>query len=286
MILNNTIVDISNVTHVIRHSMFKKNEPVEKNLLIGAVIGMVITTSKRYSVDGILVAGDSKNVWRKDLYNDYKGQRKQLRDEYHEVVLEAIQDLKIFFNEYTNVPYIDVARSEADDIIAVACQKNKHGNVIISSDKDFIQLLDGKTKLFSPTNNGERTSDNVGLDLFIKCIRGDIGDNIKSAYPRVRTKVLEKAFEEPMDMINLMEHKLKTGEKVKDLFELNQNLIDLTKQPSDIRESILQELSNINSNNYNHISVLKYFGELGLNSQAKELDFNMLKKTYVFDHKN
>lgn len=279
----NTIIDISNITHVVRHTLFKKNDTFSKSLLIGAVIKLVISLSKKYKADGILIAGDSKNVWRKDLYSDYKGNRKELRDEYHHLVIESIVELQEFFNNYTNIPYISVDRAEADDIIAVACQLNKHGNVIISSDKDFVQLLDSKTKLYAPTLKTERTSDNVEFDLFVKCIRGDMGDNIQSAYPRVRTKVLEEAWTDTYKMTNVLEATRKDGKVVKDVFYLNKTLIDLTEQPIELRDTIKDELSNIGNGNYDQTKILKFLGEHGLGVIAKEIDINSLKKAYIFE---
>lgn len=278
----NTIIDISNITHVVRHSLFKKNDTFSKSLLLGAVIDLVVNVSKKYSADGILIAGDSKNVWRKDIYPEYKGHRKDLRDEYHHLVIECISDLQDFFDNYTNIPYISVERAEADDVIAVACQTNKHNNVIISSDKDFVQLLNERTRLYSPTLKGERTSENSKLDLFVKCIRGDAGDNIMSAYPRVRTKVLESAWDDVYKMSNLLETKRKDGKVVGEVFELNQTLIDLTCQPKYIRDNIYDRLVNMNSGSFDHIKVLKFFGEHGLKEMAKNIDMNYLKKGYFF----
>jgi hypothetical protein len=279
----NSVIDISNLTHVVRHSLFKKNDTFSKSLLIGAVISLVINVSKKYKVDGILIAGDSKNVWRKDIYADYKGNRKDLRDEYHHLVIECMVELQDFFNNYTNIPYISADRAEADDIIAVACQINKHGNVIMSSDKDFIQLLDEKTKLYAPTLKQERSSDDAQFDLFVKCIRGDMGDNIFSAYPRVRIKVLEEAWIDPYKMTNVLEATRKDGQVVKNVYNLNRELIDLTRQPNVVRTDIISALNGIGSGNYNHVNILRFLGEHGLKEMAKELDINTLKMSYIFE---
>ena len=77
-------------------------------------------------------------------------------------------------------------------------------------------------------------------ELFRKCIRGDSSDNIKSAFPRVRETRLRSAYDNPgtIEWNNLMNESW--GEEgqnvVKDRYNFNRRLIDLTCQPTDIVE--------------------------------------------------
>ena len=82
--------------------------------------------------------------------------------------------------------------------------------------------------------------------LFEKCMRGDSSDNVFSAYPKVRTNKLKEAFEDRKNQgfvwNNLMlsrwvDH---NGNErvVKDEYAINEQLIDLTKQPDEVKINI------------------------------------------------
>ena len=77
-------------------------------------------------------------------------------------------------------------------------------------------------------------------ELFEKCVRGDISDNIKSAYPRVSTTKMRNAFAaresgNALDWNNFLneewgDNKVRVGDRI----EFNKSLIDLTYQPEDV----------------------------------------------------
>jgi len=284
---SNLVVDLSNLAWISRYSLVKNNE-LTKELILHGIISLIKVTAINYRVDGILVACDSRTNWRKDIYPEYKGNRDKEKDEYFIDVVDAIQLAEEFFNTCTNIPAIKVDNAEADDIIAIAAKTSKQKTVILSSDKDFIQLLDNKTRLYSPTQKCERKTNDKYFHLFEKCIRGDHGDNIHSAYPRVRTKRLQEVWGDKLKMANLMEEKRKIdGKKVGDFYEFNKKLIDLDQIPQDIQHSICTQLSTIpNSGShgkYAHQKILRYLGKNNLRKIAKEerMFSSIFKKKYV-----
>ena len=279
----NLIVDLSNVAHIVRYSVFKHNKnEFSKDLLFFKILTTIQYVSNKYSTEGLLIACDAQNIWRKDLYPEYKANRKDLRDEYYPQVVETMVDIKDFFNEFTNVPAITVDRCEADDVIALATQTNINGSVIMSSDKDFIQLLDHKTRLYSPTMSSERTSDNVEYDLFVKLIRGDIGDNIPSAMPNVRETKLKAAWDDSYQLVNIMESTNKHGNLVKDDYERNAQLIDLERQPEQYRQEIVDKLSEVQTSNYKFEKFLGEMGRRGYQNIIKEIDLKTFKKPFYY----
>jgi hypothetical protein len=88
--------------------------------------------------------------------------------------------------------------------------------------------------------------------LFLKCMRGDPGDNVFSAYPGVRLKGtknqvgLTEAFEDRdrkgYAWNNLMLQRWADHEKIEhrvlDDYERNRVLIDLTAQPDDVKATV------------------------------------------------
>lgn len=158
-------------------------------------------------------------------------------------------------------------------------------HIIISRDYDFKQLVKDNISLYDPvshtlyTTNGvffkdgrkpaqgqlttelygetwkvkieEKTDKPMVFDpeweLFFKCIRGDKGDNITSAYPRVTKKKMREAFENKglVKWNNFINEKWGSNENpkhVKELYERNRLLIDLTKQPDDIKQKMDQAI--------------------------------------------
>lgn len=275
----NLIVDLNNMAFITRYSKLgmpksrrQKDKDAELLIFIEAM-KLILGSATKFNVDGIVIAKDSKKVWRKDIYPEYKGTSTSDEDFYYDETLFAANMIYTFFKEYTGAYCLEVPKTEADDIIAVWCQNTTEETVILSSDRDYVQLINDKTRLYSPTQKVFRETEDSGYELFLKCIRGDKNDNIKSAYPRLREAKIKKAWEDDLSMLNLLETVL-NEKKVGVAFELNQKLIDLTMQPDYIRNNILFEIKNYKSNKYSQIKVLKYMKE-------NRLD----KFSNIFDHK-
>jgi len=199
---------------------------------------------------------------------------------------EAFDTFKDFINEKTNCSVLQNSQLEADDLIAGWTQSHPNDDhVIISTDSDFEQLIAPNVSQYNGISEttithegyfnakGQRVKDKkTGEDksapipewlLFQKCMRGDTSDNVFSAYPGVRTKGsrnkvgLTEAFEDRdskgFNWNNLMLQRWTdhNGEehRVLEDYERNQVLIDLTRQPDDIKEIIANTIAeNIEEN--------------------------------------
>ena len=141
---------------------------------------------------------------------------------------------------------------ECDDLIAGFVQTRPDDMcVIISTDTDFMQLLKLKNvRIIAPSTDKETTLEEFDNDaefyLFQKCIRGDPGDNVQSAFPGVRMTRIKKAYTDPFERTSLMKEvwKREDGTEfiVEDLFEENDLLINLEAQPPIIRKKIEQTI--------------------------------------------
>jgi predicted nuclease of predicted toxin-antitoxin system len=253
----------------------KGTSEFSEGLIIHKAISDVIYAADTFSVDGVLIACDSKNNWRKTVYPEYKGNR--VPDEYASRMKTVMHEVRDFFKTCTSVPAISVDGAEADDVIAYAVAHTTENCIILSGDKDFIQLVDGdRVRLYAPILKLERTSTDPQYDLFEKCIRGDAGDNIFSAYPRVRSTKLQQAWENPVDMLNIMETVRKDGQIVKDVYQFNKQLIDLSMQPEHITESIKTALNSITESNqkYDFVKTLKFLGKWDLKNLPEAINKN------------
>lgn len=87
--------------------------------------------------------------WRKDVYPEYKAQRKlafaqqtQKEQEDHSILVEAFDDFVDYIDKKTNITVLQNPRAEADDMIAMWIEAHPNDqHILISSDSDFFQLL-------------------------------------------------------------------------------------------------------------------------------------------------
>jgi 5'-3' exonuclease len=191
------------------------------------------------------------------------------------VFWETFDQFKEFITDKTNCTVLQHPQLEADDLIAGFIQAHPNDNhVIISTDGDFAQLIAPNVKQYNGVSavttthegyfdeKGKRVVDKKTKQekpapdpqwlLFEKCMRGDTSDNIFSAYPGVREKGtknkigLREAFADRnnrgynwnnMMLQKWMDHEGKE-QRVKECYERNQLLCDLTAQPTEIRQII------------------------------------------------
>lgn len=201
-------------------------------------------------------------------------QRTQREVDDDKLFFEAFNDAVKFFAERTNCSVLHCGQAEADDLIAIWTQTHPADeHVIISSDSDFYQLLAPNVRQFNGVANelitlegvfnvagktpkpvidkstGEQKRFDPEYELFLKCIRGDSSDNIFSAYPGARLKGtksktgITEAFEDRhqggYNYNNFMLQRWTDHEgqehRVRDAYERNRTLVDLTQQPEEIR---------------------------------------------------
>jgi 5'-3' exonuclease len=189
---------------------------------------------------------------------------------------ETYEKFTTYLRERTNVSVLRDPKAEADDLIARFIHLHPEDeHWIISSDTDFLQLLSNpKVKQYNGVAGQLITSegyfddrDRVVKDkktgepkllgdpqyiLFEKCMRGDATDNVFSAYPGVRSKGSQKKAglmeayadrnKQGFDWNNMMLQRWAdhngVEHRVRDDYERNRVLIDLTCQPDDVKVSV------------------------------------------------
>jgi hypothetical protein len=144
---------------------------------------------------------------------------------------------------------------EADDIIGtLTLQTQEFGMdepvMIISSDKDFIQLQKFKNvKQFSPIQKKLVTDDNPRTYLFNHIMRGDSGDGIPNVLSADDTFVSENQ-QTPLRQKRIDEW-LENSDNLREVmdddiyrnYQRNKKLIDLTDIPEDVEQSIINNFN-------------------------------------------
>lgn len=257
---------------------------------------------REYTPDRFVFVFDSVN-WRENYTKSeecyskqlYKGHRRQAMApaqlaEY-KLFKQFTYDFESLIRKCSSITCLSAKGLEADDILAGICHMHgindsgtnnkatppkvddKHEVIVVSADKDLLQLLRyDNVRLVDPVNGKDRTLlqegyDSVDYFLYLKCMRGDRGDNVMSAYPRYRTKKIREAFEDPYHHTNLMnmewidsnERTVVVGEVVKE----NRLLMDLTHQPDDIQDIMWNTIIDgfNETRRYDHFTFLQFMGQ-------------------------
>ena len=179
-----------------------------------------------------------------------------------------------FLREKTNCSVLRDPKAEADDLIARFIHLHPDDeHFIISTDTDYVQLITPKVKQYNgvtgelitlegyfddkdrPVKDKEKNPkllEDPQYLLFKKCMRGDSSDNVFSAFPGVREKGSSKKAglieayadrtKQGFDWNNMMLQRWTDHEgvehRVRDDYERNRILIDLTAQPEEVKLSV------------------------------------------------
>lgn len=154
---------------------------------IYGVVNMLHKLIKEHDPDMMAVVFDMKGpTVRHKKYEEYKVHRKPMPDE----LAAQLDPIKKIIAAH-NIPVYELEGFEADDIIATLAQKaSKKGLnvVIVSGDKDALQLVDDKIKVLSPHMKEDKMYDRAGVHakygvapkamIELMAFMGDATDNI------------------------------------------------------------------------------------------------------------
>jgi DNA polymerase-1 len=157
--------------------------------------------------------GEGGSAKRKSMKKDYKSGRKPIRlnrairnmSSQEEMENKVWQQTRLI-EYYNQIPVIQFMfkGTEADDIIAYVAKHKSledHDKIILSSDKDFFQLLDDKTVLYRPIQKEVLNKNNIVEKFEIhptnfamaRAIAGDKSDNI-DGIPGIGLKTISRRF--------------------------------------------------------------------------------------------
>ena len=82
----------------------------------------------------MVIACDSGNVWRKQIFPNYKAGRKQITKSEHdwEYIFDLLSKVKNEIKQFLPYKVIEVESVETDDIIAVLCKRTNENRIILS----------------------------------------------------------------------------------------------------------------------------------------------------------
>ena len=235
-------------------------EPINEDLVRHIALKNIAMYRKRYhkTYGEIVLADDSGKVWRRDVFPQYKANRKKTRDKDKAdgkdwgLIFDCITIIRQELKSNFPYKYICIPKCEADDIVGALCEKygDTEKIMIISSDKDFQQLQRySKVNQYSPITKKhiKLTQEQAKEYLVDHIISGDTGDGVPNVLSQddvftsgLRQRPLSKKKREIIKDPLVM-----NDNEVDRNLERNRSLIDLTYIPSEYKEKILHEFDTV-----------------------------------------
>ena len=228
---------------------------LSEDLVRHMVLNSLRAHNKRFRKEygEMIIACDSGNVWRRKVFPNYKAGRKKVRDKSgHDwtAIFEIMFNIKGELKEHMPYKVIEIDTAEADDIIGALVKKYHDQKILIlSGDKDFIQLHTNNVKQYNPVlskfvGKGETPS------IYIKehILKGDRSDGIPNVLSdddvfvegRRQRPLTKKKIEAWLNEIVMT----MTEEEQKN-YDRNRKLIDLSLIPPELEAKIYNEFNEV-----------------------------------------
>ena len=241
---------ISNLMVTIHRDNLELGEDLIRHMVLNSLRGHNKKFKKQYGE--MVIACDSGNVWRRDIFPNYKAGRKANREKSEhdwEYIFDLLSKVKNEIKQFLPYKVIEVESVEADDIIAVLCKRTNEKVLILSGDKDFIQLHNDRIKQYNPVlNKFVGQGENPSLYIREHILKGDRSDGI----PNVLSD--DNVFIEGRRQRPLSKKKIEAwcnevvptfSEEEQKNYDRNRKLIDLSCLPKEIEDKINNEFNDV-----------------------------------------
>jgi len=211
------------------------------NAVYGFTNMLVKLLADTESEDVAVIFDTARKTFRNEIYPDYKANRPPPPEELipqFDLIREATRAF--------NVPCIELAGYEADDLIATYARLARERGqkvTVVSSDKDLMQLVDEGVAMFDPVKNRAIGRDQV-VERFgvppekvidVQSLAGDATDNVPGV-PGIGVKTAAQLIQEYGDLDTLLE---RAGEIKQP--KRRQNLIEFAEQARISRKLVTLE---------------------------------------------
>ena len=260
------IVDLNQI--MISNLMVQLNgrnaEALSEDLVRHMVLNSLRAHNKKFrkQYGEMVIACDSKNVWRREVFPNYKAGRKANRAKSEhdwDAIFSILHNIKDEIKAFLPYKVIEIETAEADDIIATLIKKTKRviapehkkNILILSGDKDFIQLHEPNVKQYNPVLNkfvgkGENPSIYIKEHIF----KGDRSDGIPNILSddnvfvegRRQKPLSKKKINNWVNDVFFYTHFTEEEEKN---YNRNRNLIDLSCIPQELEVKINNEFNDV-----------------------------------------
>ena len=253
-------------------------ENLVRSVTISSLCGLLRTFEEDWR--NLIIASDS-NSWRNEHYKYYKANRKKSKRDSHIDFKRAIEFFGEFSKELRELlpgPVIKIYGCEADDIIGTLALKlsEEERVIIVSRDKDFIQLYRENIWLYDPFKKDFVEEVKVGTEkmiiktqkdarkyLMYQILMGDSCDGVPNLKSDDDVFVNPTKRQRPFG-IKTIKKQVQTKDDLKKLVDQyydnwyrNKLMIDLTQIPTEYKEQIIDQYEKQIKNLTNTLDVSK-----------------------------
>lgn len=248
----------------------KENEDLIRHIILTSIMSIRKKYNRKEYGDLVIACDSREGYWRKDVFPQYKGNRKKAREESKidwDFVFTMINQIGDDIKTYFPYKVVGVPKAEADDIIAVLTKYTQENElsqiglypepqqvVAVSEDGDFIQLFKyDNFKLYHPRKRKMAVKPSASaLNEFVieHIAKGDGGDGIPNILSPDDVFVSEpKGRQGTMSAKRLAEFKALGRDACKtDLektrWDRNRKLVHFDAIPDFIEDAIVAEYKN------------------------------------------
>ena len=240
---------ISNLMVTLNRDSMDLSEDLVRHMVLNSLRAHNKKFRKEYG--DMVIACDSKNVWRREIFPNYKAGRKANRAKSEhdwDTIFSMLHTIKDEIKTFLPYKVIEIESAEADDIIAILCRRTNEKVLILSGDKDFIQLHNDRIKQYNPVlNKFVGQGENPSLYIREHILKGDRSDGI----PNVLSD--DNVFIEGRRQRPLSKKKIEAwcneivptfNEEEQKNYDRNKQLIDLGCIPRELEDKINREFDN------------------------------------------
>lgn len=246
---------------------------------------------KEHNPDYMAVVFDTKApTFRHEIFKDYKSTRAKMPPEMSEQ-LPRVREV----TEAMNLPILEIDGFEADDLMGTLARRAKNEGldvILVTGDKDFLQLVDQQVRVLNPRKAGEEPEllDEKGVEekfgvppekvIEVLALMGDTSDNVPGI-PGIGEKTALGLIRE----FGSLEKVLKNADKVKrknvqkglkehaDLARLSKRLVTIdTQVPFEL------DLSQMKRRDFNLPELMRLFKELEFTRLLQEISPEQAKE--------
>lgn len=254
--------------------------------VVNAVYGfarMILNVLADLKPDYVAVAFDlPKPTFRHKEFLGYQAQRPQMEVELKDQLERVFQVVKTL-----NIPSFAVEGYEADDVIGTLANqaaKKKVETVIVTGDKDLLQLVKTRVKIYAPKKgfsepviyDGKKVKKEIGVEpnqiVDYKALIGDSSDNYPGV-PGVGPKTAEQLLNQYQNLDTIYSNLDKIKPRVAKLLTEGAESAALSQKLAKIviNVPIKLNLRACRLHDYDEEKVIKLFQELGFRSLIKKL---------------
>lgn len=244
---NMILIDLNQIvlSNMMQSLNVRKSSVIEEDWLRHMILTAIRSFKTRFSAEygDVILCSDAHSYWRKDIFPNYKANRKKARENSDidwNQIHKVLNKLKDEIQENLPYKFMVVPHCEADDIIAVISSVSKERVLIISGDKDFLQLQRYRNVTqYSPVQKMFMIEPDPVSFLEEKIIYGDSGDGIPNILSEDDTFVAGRRQNRITSKFLEAFNEYKSDTSCYERYDRNNRLINFDCIPMEIKGQIL-----------------------------------------------